>query len=89
MVAPNQRSRKRRLIHKKIPSGKVVQEYKRRKPSRASCAGCGKYLHGIPNERPAKMQHMPKTQKRPDRPFGGMLCSPCSREAIKADIEYQ
>jgi ribosomal protein L34E len=25
---------------------------------------------------------MPKTQKRPERPFGGMLCSACMRRKI-------
>jgi len=68
MGARPQKSRKRRLVRTKSPSGDVRTEYKQRKPSRASCAGCGKNLHGVANEIPSKMRHMPKTAKRPECP---------------------
>jgi len=32
------------------------------------------------------MRNMPKTKKRPERPFGGVLCSKCSREEIVSRI---
>ena len=42
-----------------------------------------KPLSGVPRERPAKMANMPKTLKRPERPYGGVLCSKCTRELLK------
>jgi large subunit ribosomal protein L34e len=53
-----------------------------RKPSNAKCGVCGAILSGVPRERPYKMQKLPKTKKRPERPFGGVLCSACSRRKI-------
>lgn len=38
----------------------------------------------MPRERPYKMQRLPKTKKRPERPYGGRLCSACARRAIIA-----
>jgi len=64
----------------------VTTQYKKRKPSKAKCAGCGKELKGVPRERPYKMQNMAKTKKRPERPYGGNLCSKCMREKIKEGI---
>lgn len=57
--------------------------YRKRKPSKAICAGCGALLHGVPRERPFIMQRLAKTKKRPERKFGGTLCSKCSRDKIK------
>ena len=62
---------------------KVTTHHKRRKPAKSKCGKCGKVFQGVPNEIPAKMQNMPKTMKRPERPYGGCLCSKCMRELIK------
>ncbi|MBT4351300.1 50S ribosomal protein L34e [archaeon] len=69
----------------RLPGGSTVTHYNKKKPSKAKCAACGKLLSGVPRERPFKMQNMPKNQKRPERPFGGVLCSSCSRNKIKTD----
>ncbi|MBI4983390.1 50S ribosomal protein L34e, partial [Candidatus Woesearchaeota archaeon] len=29
------------------------------------------------------MQNMPKTKKRPQRPYGGVLCSACTRKLLQ------
>jgi large subunit ribosomal protein L34e len=60
----------------------VTTHYKKPKPAKAKCADCGKVLAGVPNERPVKMMNMPKTAKRPERPYGGKLCSKCMRKTI-------
>ncbi|MFH1972868.1 MAG: 50S ribosomal protein L34e [archaeon] len=65
---------------------RVTTQYRKRKPSKAKCSGCGKELKGVPRERPFKMQNMAKTKKRPERPYGGNLCSKCMREKIKEGI---
>ena len=44
---------------------------------------CKAILKGVPRERPYKMRTMAKTKKRPERPYGGVLCSKCMREIFK------
>ena len=64
----------------KTPGGKTVIHYREGKPSKAKCASCSTVLAGVPRERPYKMQNMAKTKKRPERPYGGKLCSKCMRD---------
>ena len=88
MAKPSKtKSRSFRRISKKTPGASVVVHYERRLPGQAKCAGCGKNLHGIPRGETAKMKNLPKTHKRPERPYGGVLCSSCTRETIKANME--
>jgi len=84
MVSGKHKSRSMRKVFTRIPSGKAKVSYKKRKPSAAKCATCGKVLSGTPRERPFRMKKMPKTAKRPQRPFGGVLCSACTRKKIIA-----
>jgi len=89
MVQGKYKSRTYRRIHVKTPGGINKIHYKKRKPSKAHCAGCGAILSGIPRERPYKMQNIPKTMKRPERPYGGMLCSRCARRKIIAEARLK
>jgi len=82
MVEGKKRSRTFRRVFKKTPGGNTRKYYLKRKPGKAHCAGCGDVLKGVPRERPYKMQHIPKTKKRPERPYGGVLCSKCMRNKI-------
>jgi len=75
----NIKSRTYRRVLRKTPGGRVSLHLKKRKPKKAHCGKCGIDLKGVPRERPYKMKHMPKTMKRPERPYGGVLCSKCSR----------
>lgn len=65
-------------------SNKVVTHYKKRNPAKAQCGECGKELHGVPRARTVVMQNIPKTKKRPERPYGGVLCSRCMRNKMIA-----
>jgi large subunit ribosomal protein L34e len=71
-------------VFRRTPGSRTVKQYKKRKPSKATCAICGKILIGVPRERPYKMQRMQKSKKRPERPYGGVLCSACTRRKIIA-----
>jgi len=82
MVKPGHRSRSLRRIHVTTPGGTSKISYRKRKPSKAVCTSCGTVLKGVANQRPHKMQNMPKSKKRPERPFGGVLCSKCTRQKI-------
>ncbi len=79
MPQPRRRSRSLRKIFVKTPGGRTTVHYKRRKPKAAHCGRCGAILKGIPHERPYKMENMGKSKKRPERPYGGVLCSKCMR----------
>ena len=84
MPRPSRRSRTLRRVHVRVPGGTVRMHYRKRKPASAICKVCQKELHGVPRERPYKMQAMSKTEKRPERKFGGVLCSNCAREELKS-----
>lgn len=86
MPRPSRRSRTLRRIHVKTSKGSVLK-YAKRKPSKAHCATCGQVLHGVASERPYKISKMSKTEKRPDRPYAGQLCSRCMRIKIKESIK--
>ena len=85
MPRGNKRSRSFRRIHVKTAKGSKLV-YAKRKPQKAHCAVCKQVLHGTASERPYKMSKLSKTEKRPERPFAGQLCSKCMRLKIKSMI---
>tara|TARA_Y100000031_G_C8196957_1_gene374183 strand:- start:275 stop:544 length:270 start_codon:yes stop_codon:yes gene_type:complete len=82
MPEPYKRSRSLRRLYVKVPGGRTVLHYKERKPGKAKCGNCSSLLKGVPRERNLKMHKFPKTKKRPERPYGGNLCSKCMRTLI-------
>lgn len=79
------KSRHHRRVFVKTPRGiKLIT--KRRKPKKAKCAGCGKVLSGVVSNLPYMVNKLPKTAKRPSRPYGGVLCSSCSRKKIIEEL---
>ena len=72
-----------RRVFRRTPGARVVTLYRERKPSKQRCAKCDTVLSGVPRLRKAEAANTPKTAKRPERPFGGVLCSRCSRDLIK------
>ena len=84
MVKPGQRSRTLRRVSRRTPGSRTVLQFRKRKPSKAKCSKCGKILSGVPRERPYKMKRLAKTKKRPERPYGGELCSACTRQKMIA-----
>ena len=82
MPAPRLRSRSLRKIFTKVPGGRTSVHFKKKKPKAAKCGNCGALLKGIPREFPFRMSKMARTKKRPERPYGGVLCSRCMRQEI-------
>ncbi len=83
MTKPMHKSGSMRKVKRRTPGGKVSLQHRRSKPSIAKCGNCGAKLSGVARERPSKMTRMPKTKKRPERPFGGNLCTKCLRVEMK------
>lgn len=70
----------------RTPSGRLALHEKWKKANAAKCAICGKELQAIPRLRAAELRKLPKSKKRPERPFGGYLCSKCMREFFREKV---
>ena len=83
MVSGKHKSNSMRKVFVKAPGGTLKTHFRDRKPNKAICAVYGTPLPGVPRESPASMRNMPKSQKRPERPFGGVLSSRAMRDKMK------
>jgi large subunit ribosomal protein L34e len=82
---PRRSLRSRSLIKEKVvtPSGRRVTHFIRKAPERAKCASCGKILAGVPRGLPCRIRKLPVSCRRPSRPYGGNLCTECTRKIMK------
>jgi large subunit ribosomal protein L34e len=81
-----QRMLRTRSVKKKrvrTPGNRLVTHYEMKKPNVARCSFCKKPLHGIPRVNPSRMRKLPKSSRRPERPYGGTLCSACTRLLLR------
>lgn len=82
MVSGKHKSSSFRKVFVKTPGGNTVVHRRLRKPGRAQCAETGVYLAGVSTKRPRKAANMPKSMKRPNRAYGGVLSSKAARRTI-------
>lgn len=76
------RSRSLRRIKTKLPGGRLTIHYKKRRPSHAIDPYTKEVLHGVPSLVPSKLKKLPKSKRRPNRPFGGVLSPSSLRKKI-------
>ena len=76
-------------ISKRLPGGKTIVRIISKKPSKAVCGSCGIVLHGVARGTNTARKNMSKSSKRPERPYGGVLCSKCSRLTFKKRIREE
>jgi large subunit ribosomal protein L34e len=81
------------FVHQSLPSrsrrspgGRKIKIAKEEKPAAAKCAVCGAKLQAVPRRSNTQMSRLARTLKRPQRPFGGILCSNCSRSMYKEKV---
>lgn len=86
MPAGKHKSGRFRKIFVRTPGSKTVVHYRKRKPSKARCGKCKKVLAGMPNLSHSKLKNLPKSCKRPERPYGGVLCSACTRALLREKV---
>ena len=86
MVRPKLRSRSLRRRKVRTPGNRLITQYKKRRPKSAKCAICKKPLHGVPRLNPVDMGKLAKTKRRPERPYGGNLCSGCMRDLLRKTV---
>ncbi len=89
MPRPSRRTHSLRRVYVRTPGGRTVIHYEKRKPDYAKCAICKRPLNAVPRERASKLKRMPKSHKRPNRPFGGHLCPECMRREIKERVRKE
>ncbi|HID80249.1 MAG TPA: 50S ribosomal protein L34e [Ignisphaera sp.] len=85
MPRPMYRSRSMKRVIRRTPGGRVVIHYERRKNTVMRCGRCGAILNGVPIK-DSERRKLPKTKKRPERMFGGVLCARCLKEILKEAV---
>jgi large subunit ribosomal protein L34e len=86
MPRPRYRTGSLRKLRVRTPGGETVTHYEKRRPGPAKCALCGAPLNGVPRLRPTELRKLPKTAKRPERMYGGVLCHSCLEMLLKREI---
>ena len=85
MSAPRFRTGTFKRREKRVPGGRRVVHYSKKKPSKHVCAKCGKVLDAVPRGRPYQIRKLSKNQRRPNRPYGGMYCTNCTKQLFKEE----
>ncbi len=77
-------------IKRKTPGNRVATHKRREKTSKHNCALCGAVLHGVKRGTNSQIRKSKKSQRRPERPYGGQLCTRCTRKVIvlKAKVRF-
>ena len=79
MVEGRKKSRTFRRTQYRTPGNQLRGRYTKPNTGPSVCGSCGTNLAGVPRSIEGKA----KTQRRPERPYGGVLCSPCTRTLIR------
>ena len=66
----------------RTPGGRLVMHETRKRHGDAVCAICGGLLLGVKTGSKVEMGKLSRSERRPERPFGGVLCSACTRNII-------
>jgi len=70
-------------VTRRTVTGKNVIVYRKGRIAAAVCSNCGRELHGIPRLTKLQLGKLSKSEKRPNRKFGGYLCSKCTKEFLR------
>jgi len=76
-------------IQRRTPGNRVVTHLKNKKTAKHKCGLCRGLLHGTPRDTKAEIGKISHRKRRPERPFGGQLCSKCSRTAQKTRAQLE
>jgi len=77
VVRPGLRGKPHKLV--RTPGGRLVWRPVEFKRGEAKCAWCHGTLHGTPALSKTEIRKLPKSSRRPERPYGGYLCPRCLR----------
>lgn len=85
MPRPALRSRSLRRTYVRTPGGITKIHHDRLKHVRVTCPICGRELNGVPWDIKA-LRSSAKTEKRPERIYGGCICHSCLSTLIKLSV---
>lgn len=85
MTAPRYRTGTFKKSAKRLPGGRRTVHYKKKRPSKHVCAKCGRVLDAVPRGRPYEIRKLSKNQRKPNRPYGGNLCTNCTKQLFKEE----
>jgi large subunit ribosomal protein L34e len=86
LVRPSLRVRGLRRVYRRTPGGRVVVHFERRRPGVPTCWRCGRPLGGVPRGVSSEVRGLSRSEKRPNRPYGGYLCSSCLTELLSRAV---
>ncbi|MFZ8788141.1 MAG: 50S ribosomal protein L34e [Acidilobaceae archaeon] len=86
MVRPALRSRSWRRVYRRTPGGETIVHFERRRPGKPTCWRCGRPLGGVPRGFPYEIRGFARSKRRPNRPYGGYLCSTCLAELLSKAV---
>jgi len=87
---PNRHERSSEKKFVRTPGGKTKIRYFKGKAKKQHCALCKGILAGVPHSlRRNGISKLSKTQKRPQVPFGGILCSACRVKVFEETIKIK
>jgi len=86
---PRYQSHALRKVQRRTPGGRTVTHYEPKLHSKHICAICKQVLHGKPRGRPVEIRKLAKSERRPERPFGGMLCSKDTRMVLSYRVKLK
>ncbi|MHA1238745.1 MAG: 50S ribosomal protein L34e [Candidatus Odinarchaeia archaeon] len=84
MISKRMFARSHRRIKTRLPSGKIVFHYRKKRPNFPACAICKQPLHGVKPGVP--QSRASKSEKTVARPYGGKLCGKCFRDLMKSTV---
>ena len=70
-------------VRKRTVTGRNVFVYRKARTAKAICNNCGRELHGIPRASVPQIAKLSKSDKRPNRKFGGYYCGNCTKELFR------
>ena len=70
-------------MKRRTTTGKTIFREKKARVRHARCANCGRILHGVPRMDAEVTTNLSRTEKMPNRIFGGYYCSACTREILR------
>ncbi len=85
MVRPGLRNEKKKIVV--VPGGRRKLHLYKHKHVKPRCASCGSLLQGVPRD-VREFRKLSKSQKRPERKFGGYLCHKCTERLIRDKVRY-
>ncbi len=89
MTSPKHRSRSVKKRQVRIPGGRTVTHYRKKKPSKHTCGRCGRILLGVPNRIQSEAKNMNKSERIPSRIYAGNLCNDCVDSLIRYKTRFE